>query len=74
MIMSTLTESLGFRGKTIHPVTTYAVSGLDTTERDYAASCPDATIADGLAVRGEEVNTAGAMVEERLRRVGLLGR
>jgi hypothetical protein len=58
MIMSTFTESLDFTGKTIHPLTTYAMSGLGTTERDYAASCPGATLREGLAVRGEEVAAA----------------
>ncbi|MFJ3339396.1 flavodoxin [Streptomyces sp. NPDC086766] len=74
MIMTTFTEALDFRGKTIHPVTTYAMSGLGTTERDYAASCPGATIAEGLAVRGEEVNDADTEVEAWLRRTGLPAR
>jgi flavodoxin len=72
MIMTTFTESLDFAGKTIFPITTYAVSGLGTTMRDYAASCSGATIGEGLAVRGEEVGDAGAAVESWLRRIGLL--
>ncbi|TMR33013.1 hypothetical protein ETD85_21140 [Nonomuraea zeae] len=71
MIMTTFTESLSFRGKTVFPLTTYAMSGLGTTERDYAASCPGATIAEGLAVRGEEVSSAQAEVDAWLRRAGL---
>ncbi|MFF8595237.1 flavodoxin [Streptomyces sp. NPDC015220] len=71
MIMTTFTEALDFRGKTVHPVTTYAMSGLGTTERDYAASCPGATIAKGLAVRGEEVKEADTEVEAWLRRLKL---
>ena len=67
MIMTTFTEGLDFTGKTVHPVTTYAVSGLGSTERDYAASCPGATLGEGLAVRGEEVKEAGADVEAWLR-------
>ncbi|MGW0810720.1 flavodoxin [Nonomuraea sp. NPDC002799] len=67
MIMSTFTEGLDLRGKTVVPFTTYAMSGLGSTARDYAASCPGATIADGLAVRGEEVNEAGADVDAWLR-------
>ena len=43
------------------------MSGLGTTARDYAASCPGATIGVGLAVRGEEVGDAGAAVEAWLR-------
>ena len=72
MIMSTFTDRYDFRGKTVHPVTTYAMSGLGTTERDYTASCPGATIGEGLAVRGEEVRQADAEVRSWLRRIGVL--
>ena len=40
MIMSTFAESYDFTGKTVHPFTTYAMSGLGTTERDYARRAP----------------------------------
>jgi flavodoxin len=71
MIMTTFAESFDFRGKTIHPLTTYAMSGLGTTERDYAELCPGATIGEGLAVQGEEVAGADGTVRDWLRRVGL---
>ena len=69
--MRTFTEDLDFTGKTVLPVVTYAVSGLGTAVEDYAQACPGATIGDGLAVRGEEVNQAGDAVTSWLRRVGL---
>jgi hypothetical protein len=72
MIMTTLTERLDLHGKTIIPFTTYAMSGPGTTERDYAASCPGATIGQGLAVRGEEADGADADVRAWLARLGLL--
>jgi flavodoxin len=72
MIMSTFTEKFDFRGKAVYPFTTHAMSGLGTTERDYAASCPDATIGEGLAVRGEEVRDGDTEVRSWLRRTGLL--
>ncbi|WP_181764435.1 flavodoxin [Streptomyces albidus (ex Kaewkla and Franco 2022)] len=72
MIMSTFTEEFDFRGKKVFPFTTYAMSGLGTVERDYAASCPGATIGEGLAVRGEKAREADADVESWLRRTGLL--
>ncbi|MEU9330760.1 flavodoxin [Streptomyces canus] len=72
MIMTTFAERYDFRGKTVHPVTTHAMSGLGTTVRDYAASCPGATIGEGLAVRGEEVRKADAEVRSWLRRIGAL--
>jgi flavodoxin len=72
MIMATFTESHVFAGKTVHPVTTYAMSGLGTTERDYSGSCAGATLGEGLAVRGEEVGKSSPEVEDWLRRTGLL--
>jgi hypothetical protein len=72
MIMATFVENHDFTGKTIHPVTTHAMSGLGTTAQDYTKSCPGAAIAEGLAVRGEEVHGAGAQVDAWLRRTGLL--
>ncbi|MFD3306810.1 flavodoxin [Streptomyces sp. NPDC058694] len=72
MIMSTFAEKHDFRGKTVHPVTTHAMSGLGTTRRDYAAVCPGATIGEGLAIRGEEVGKADAEVRSWLRRIGAL--
>jgi flavodoxin len=74
MIMSTFVEGFDFSGKTVFPFTTYAMSELGTTVRDYAASCPGATIGEGLAVRGEEVRNTGAAVEAWLRRINLLKR
>jgi flavodoxin len=69
MIMSTFVESLDFGGKTLYPFVTYAVSGLGSTERDYAISAPGATIGAGLAVRGEQVQSAQSEAEDWLRRI-----
>ena len=74
MIMSTFTERLDFTGTTVHPFVTYAVSGLGSVERDYAASCRGAAFGEALAVRGEEVADADPAVEAWLRRIGLLTR
>lgn len=71
MIMTTFTDRYDFTGKTIHPLTTYAMSGLGTTEADYTASCPGATLGEGLAVRGEEVADASPAIDAWLRRTGL---
>jgi flavodoxin len=72
MIMTTYAENYDFSGKTVHPVTTYAMSGLGTTPDDYARSCRGARIGTGLAVRGEETRSAHADVDSWLRRTGLL--
>jgi flavodoxin len=71
MIMSTFVESLDFSGKTLYPFVTYAVSGLGSTDRDYAASARRATIGEDLAVRGEEVQSARFQAEEWLSRIRL---
>ncbi len=71
MIMRTFTDRFDFTGKTIHPFVTYAVSGLGSTERDYAAWCPGARISAGLAVQGEEVTQNRADVETWLREARL---
>jgi flavodoxin len=71
MIMSTFTESHDFTGKDVHPFTTHAMSGLGTTERDYARTCAGATLGEGLAVRGEEARQARPEITEWLRRIGL---
>jgi hypothetical protein len=72
MIMSTFTERHDFSGRTVFPVTTHAMSGLGTTEDDYADSCRGARFGPGLAVRGERVRSAGPAVDSWLRRAGAL--
>ncbi|WP_150116571.1 flavodoxin [Williamsia herbipolensis] len=71
MIMRTFTEALDFTGKTIHPVTTHAVSGLSGVPAVYRQSCPGAEMGDGLAVQGEEVRDSAPAVERWLRTSGL---
>ena len=72
MIMRTFAEGLDFTGKTVLPVTTHAMSGLGTASEVYAEACAGASIGDGLAVRGEEVNQADDAVSPWLRRVDLM--
>ena len=71
MIMTTFAESFDFTGKIVFPFTTYAMSGLGTTVRDYSTSCRGATIGEGLAVHGEEVRNADAVVSAWLWRINL---
>ncbi|MCB8902059.1 MULTISPECIES: flavodoxin [unclassified Streptomyces] len=75
MIMRTFAEALDFRGKTVAPFTTHAMSGLGTAPKDYATSCPGATIAIGLAVRGEEAGdpATDTAVDTWLHDLGLIG-
>src|SRR3954447_14579579 len=71
MIMTSFTEGHDFTAKSVLPFVTYAVSGLGSVQRDYAAACGGARIGDGLAVRGEEVPQRRADVETWLRAAGL---
>ena len=72
MIMTTFAESYDFTGKTIYPISTHAMSGLGNTVRDYARTCPGATIGQGLAVQGEEVQGAGPNIQAWLQHTGLI--
>lgn len=71
MIMSTFTEALDFTGRTVHPFTTHAMSGLGSTEEDYAKSCTGAKIGEGAAIQGERANEARPDLATWLRRIGL---
>ena len=72
MIVSTFLESYDFRGKTIYPFVTDAMSGLGRTLDVYVAACPGATIGEGLAVRGEHVQSADDTVQEWLHQINLV--
>ncbi|MGB7964351.1 MAG: flavodoxin [Propionicimonas sp.] len=71
MIMRTFAEALDFTGTTVHPLTTHAGSRLGRAADVYREACRGATIAEGLAVRGEEAAAAEHEVRAWLRRVGL---
>ncbi|MDM8084481.1 flavodoxin [Cellulomonas cellasea] len=72
MIMSTFAESVPLGGRTLLPVTTHAMSGLGRAVEVYAALAPEATIGEGLAVRGEQVAEAGPELDRWLSVVGLI--
>jgi flavodoxin len=70
-IMLTFAEHFDFRGKTIYPFTTYAMSRLGTAVDEYRKACRGATVGEALAVQGEEAAKSRADVRAWLRRVGL---
>ena len=45
-------ESYDFAGKIIIPFCTHEGSGLSNTQQSIADSCPDATVLNGLSLRG----------------------
>ena len=54
MCVFTFLEHYDMTGKKIVPVCTNEGSGLANSEKDVAASCPGATIAPGLSIRGHK--------------------
>lgn len=73
MIMDTLFDTYDFSGVTIVPFNTHAGSRGGGTYGDIKELEPNATVLDGLAVRGEDVgkDSAKTSVEEWLRGLSL---
>lgn len=63
-------EEYDFSGKTVIPFCTHEGSGLGSSETDIASECPNATLMDGLAIRGSNVNNAQDNVEKWLTKLG----
>lgn len=59
-------EQFGFAGKTLAPFCTHGGNGLADSLRDIAQSCPQATVLDGLAVRGSRAASAQSAVNDWL--------
>lgn len=56
MIMYTFFEANkdGLSGKTLIPFSTHEGSGLSGFDKKLASACPDSTVRDGLAIRGQD--------------------
>lgn len=72
MAFFTFLEKHDFFGKTLVPFCTHEGSALGRGPRDMARLCPDAKIADGLAVRGSDASEAQEDVDQWLHRIGLM--
>ena len=68
-IMLTFADHYDFRGKTVYPFTTYAMSGLGHAVEEYTAACRGATIGEAIAIHGEEADSSRSDVEAWLRRL-----
>jgi flavodoxin len=68
MPVLTFLEEYDFTGKTILPLCTHEGSGLGSTEKEIADACPQATVSEGLAVRGGKAAGAQSDVEEWLKK------
>ena len=69
----TFLEEYDFSGKTILPLCTHEGSRMGSSERAIASLCPNATLLEGLAVRGASAASAHSDVETWLNRSGILG-
>ena len=66
MLMYTLLEGADTAGKTIAPFNTHEGSGKGTSASELAALCPDAALADGLAIRGTTAQNEPAEVSSEV--------
>ena len=64
MIMYTFFENEDLSGKTLIPFSTHEGSGLSGFDRKLSSACPDATVLDGLAVRGNDAQNDQGRVRQ----------
>lgn len=63
MVLFTFLESHDLTGKRIFPFCTNEGSGLGHSEEDLRRICPNATVGEGLSLRGSQVEESQAAVE-----------
>ena len=68
----TFLEEYDFSGKTILPLCTHEGSRMGSSEKDIASLCPEATLLDGLDVRGSSAASAQSDVERWIADSGIL--
>ena len=73
MPVCTFLEAYDLSGKTIAPFCTHEGSGLGHSVSDIRKLCPEATVLEGLAVRGGEARNAQGAVTAWLREIGIDG-
>lgn len=67
MAMYTLLEAVDLSGKAIHPFNTHEGSGNAGTYETIAGLCPDATVGEGLAIRGTVAQNEPEAVADAVR-------
>lgn len=72
MPVFTFLESYDFAGKTIAAIISHEGSGLGSSISDIQTLCPDATLLEGLAVRGSSASDAQDTVTSWLTQIGLM--
>lgn len=71
MALFTFLEGYNFSGKTIIPFITHDGSRLGRSVNDIRALCPQATILEGLAIKGSDAKNAQNDVSAWLRKLGM---
>ena len=71
MPVASFLSEYDFSGKTIIPFCTHEGSQLGRSVADIKKMCPQATILDGLAIRGGDVKNAQDEVSGWLREIGM---
>jgi len=74
MPVVTLLSKYDLSGKIIVPFCTHEGSGLGHSEKDIAKFCPKATVLNGLAIQGADVNNAKNDVINWLKNIGIINR
>lgn len=64
MPVFTFLEEYDFAEKTIIPFASHEGSGLGSGTSEIADTCPDATVLDGIAVRGSSVGESQSDIEK----------
>lgn len=68
----TFLEAYDFSGKTILPLATHEGSGLGSGPSEIESLCPDATVFEGLSIRGSAVGDAKTAVDTWVDASGIL--
>lgn len=71
MALFSFFDQYKFSGKTVIPFSTHLGSRLGGGPRDIASLCPQATILDGLAIRGPEAARSRSDVERWLQKLNI---
>jgi flavodoxin len=72
MAIRSFIEEYDFAGKTVIPFCTSGSSSGDTSFRSVERLCSQATVLEGLQIRGASVGSAEAVVTGWLRRIGVV--
>lgn len=71
MAVCTFLDTYDLSGKTLIPFCTHEGSGIGRSVSDLRRRCPDATVLEGMAIRGSSVKSAGHSVSAWLDRLAL---